>query len=84
MVKHTQNIRRLLPWNYLSVFDYFVELALKWLRLNSTGFEFRNGFIKWDGNRNRIAMVSCIPNIHVIIVRSSMKLFKFALVNRLQ
>ena len=31
MVKHTQTIRRLLPMNCLSVFDYFVGLALKGL-----------------------------------------------------
>ena len=32
MVKYTQTIRRLLPTNCLSVFDHFVELALKELR----------------------------------------------------
>ena len=32
MVKHTQEIRRL-PANCLSVFDHFVGLALKGLRL---------------------------------------------------
>ena len=31
MVKHTQKIRGLLPTNFLSVFDYFVRLALKGL-----------------------------------------------------
>ena len=31
MVKHTQTIRRLLPTNYLSLFDLFVGLALKGL-----------------------------------------------------
>ena len=31
LVKHTQTIRRLLPKNFLSVFDHFVELALKGL-----------------------------------------------------
>ena len=31
MVKHTQTIRRLLPPNCLSVFDYFVELVHKGL-----------------------------------------------------
>ena len=36
MVKHTQTIRRLLPTNCLSVFDYFVGLALK--GLNGTNF----------------------------------------------
>ena len=32
MVKHTQTIRRLLPWNCLSVFDHFVGLALEVLK----------------------------------------------------
>ena len=32
MVKHTQKIRRLLPTNCVSVFDHFVELALKRFR----------------------------------------------------
>ena len=32
MVKYTQRIHRLLPRNCLSVFDHFVELALKGLR----------------------------------------------------
>ena len=35
MVKHTQTIRRLLPTNCLSMFDYFVGLALKGLYLMS-------------------------------------------------
>ena len=33
MVKHTQTIRRLLPTNCLSVFDHFVGLALKELKI---------------------------------------------------
>ena len=33
MVKHTQNIRRLLPTNCLSMFDHFKGLALKGLSL---------------------------------------------------
>ena len=33
MVKHTETIRRLLPTNFLSVFDQVVELALKGLTL---------------------------------------------------
>ena len=37
MVKHTQTIRRLLLTNCLSVFDHFVELALKGLILGSRG-----------------------------------------------
>ena len=32
MIKHTQTIRRLLPTNWLSVFDHFVGLALNGLR----------------------------------------------------
>ena len=36
MVKHTQTIRRLLPTNYLSVFDYFVGLAFKGLNVINT------------------------------------------------
>ena len=38
MVKNTQTIRRLLPANYLSVFDHFVGLALKGLNLSSNFF----------------------------------------------
>ena len=37
MVKHNQTIRRLLPTNFLSVFDHFVGLVLK-------GLKFRQGF----------------------------------------
>ena len=33
MVKHTQTIRRQQSANCLSMFDYFVKLALKGLRL---------------------------------------------------
>ena len=39
MVKHTQTIRWLLPTNCLSVFDHFVELALKGLK-NYSDFHF--------------------------------------------
>ena len=42
MVKHNQIIRRLLPTNYLSVFDHFVGLALK---------ELKNISIKIDPNK---------------------------------
>ena len=35
MVKHTQTICQLLPRNFLSVFDYFVGLALKGLIYDS-------------------------------------------------
>ena len=34
MDKHTQTIRRQQPTNCMSVFDYFVGLALKRLRAN--------------------------------------------------
>ena len=34
MIKHNQTIRRILPTNFLSVFDNFVGLALKELRQN--------------------------------------------------
>ena len=34
MVKHTQKIRRMLPTNFLSVFDHFVGLAFKRLILS--------------------------------------------------
>ena len=33
MVKHIQTIRRLLPTNFLSVFDHFVGLLLKGLKM---------------------------------------------------
>ena len=39
MVKHTQTIRRLLPKNCLSVFDYFMGLALKGLNELTKGME---------------------------------------------
>ena len=34
MVKHTQTIRRQEPENFLSVFDHFVGLTLKGLKLH--------------------------------------------------
>ena len=37
MVKHTRTIHRLLPTNCLSVFDHFVDLALKGLSLYQAG-----------------------------------------------
>ena len=33
MAKHTQTIRRKFPTNCLSVFDHFVKLALKGLKI---------------------------------------------------
>ena len=45
MVKHTQTIRRLLPTNCLSVFNYFVGLALKGLNKNKKRCEFRSLWI---------------------------------------
>ena len=38
MVKYTQTIRRLLPTNCLSVFDHYVELAVKGLNMVFTIF----------------------------------------------
>ena len=35
MVKHTQTVRRFFPMNYLSVFDHFVGLALKGLKIDA-------------------------------------------------
>ena len=44
MIKHTQRIRRLLLTNCLSVFDYFVGLALKVLKtLAFTNISFASG-----------------------------------------
>ena len=44
MVKQTQTIRRLLPTNCLSVFDYFVGLAFKGFKhLNSKFFDYFYG-----------------------------------------
>ena len=43
MVKHTQTIRLLLPTNLVSVFDHFVELALKGL-IASLNLE-----VEWKG-----------------------------------
>ena len=44
MIKHTQRIRRLLLTNCLSVFDYFVGLALKVLEtLAFTNISFASG-----------------------------------------
>ena len=39
MVKHTQTIDRLLPTNCSSVFDHFVDLALKELK-KTLDYEF--------------------------------------------
>ena len=38
MVKHTGTICRLLPTNFLSVFDHFVRLLLKRLKMFSSFF----------------------------------------------
>ena len=38
MFKHTQTIRRFLLTNYLSVFDHFVGLALKGLKVWTLSF----------------------------------------------
>ena len=39
MVKHTQTIRRQQPTNCLSVFDHFVNLALKGLKKNENNMK---------------------------------------------
>ena len=39
MVKHTERIRRLLPTNCLGVFDHFVGLVLKGLKI-ATNFQW--------------------------------------------
>ena len=41
MVKYTQTITRLLPTNCLSVFDYFVGLALKGLTGTLIDLQYR-------------------------------------------
>ena len=44
MVKHTQTIRRLFAMNSLSVFDHFVGLALKGLKLSMQGMYYTGCF----------------------------------------
>ena len=44
MVKHAQTIRRLLPTNCLSVFDHFVGLALKGLRIQNNYWRLSGDF----------------------------------------
>ena len=52
MVKHTQTIRRLLPSNCLSVFDYFLGLALKGLILPlDDPFAYKFLHIGWQSLR---------------------------------
>ena len=51
MVKHTQKILRLFPTNCLSVFDHFVELAVKELKNVKYNFHlaitwFEAGYMK--------------------------------------
>ena len=49
MVKHSQTIRRLLPTNYLSVFDHFVSLALKEVSLILLQFYWRKLVLNFHG-----------------------------------
>ena len=49
MIKHTQTICRLLPTNCLSVFDYFVGLALKGLNFKLLGITFYEQRIRTSG-----------------------------------
>ena len=51
MVKHSQTIRRLLPTNYLSVFDHFVGFVLIRLKLKYM---------------NDVGLSSCIMEIKVL------------------
>ena len=51
MVKHTLTIRRVLPTNYLSVFDHFMGLAFKWL-------SFINYFSEMQKNSRCIALMN--------------------------
>ena len=63
MVKLTQTIRRLLPTNFLSVFDHFVGLSLKGLML-SVGQPFgkNNSLSLLSSNMRRILYYVC-PSI---------------------
>ena len=45
MVKHTQKIRRQQPTNYLSVFEHFVELALKEFKEIGSAFHYNSRHI---------------------------------------
>ena len=53
MIKHTQIIRRLLPTNYLSVFDHFVGLALKGLKMLPFSFLrlFPSSLVRTDAEK---------------------------------
>ena len=53
MVKHTQTIRRLLPTNYLSVFDHIVGLALKGLKMFPFSFLrlFPSSLVRTDAEK---------------------------------
>ena len=65
MIKHTQTIRRKEPANFLSVFDYFVGLALKGLLLSLDVSYKPNKFYypqiyKWVKNKTKEDEISKI------------------------
>ena len=51
MVKHTQTIRWLLPWNCLSVFDHFVGLALEGLKQDKYWYPSFESLSQWSLKR---------------------------------
>ena len=61
MVKHTQTIPLLLPTKCLSVFDYFVGLALQ--GLETSVFLLFLGSVEWD-QRNKVRGIPCILYIN--------------------
>ena len=65
MVKHTQTIRRLLPTNYLSVFNQVVGLALKEFMLAEQGFRsFSLRWSKFSLEMKKIALI-VYANLHL-------------------
>ena len=62
MVKHTQTIRRLLPTNYLSVFNQVVGLALKEFMLAEQVFSLR--WSKFSLEMKKIALI-VYANLHL-------------------
>ena len=65
MVKHIQTIRLLLPTNYLSVFNDFVGLALKGLKLFMIKFTaLENETEKWS---KKFMQIYCVSNKHIFL-----------------
>ena len=67
MIKHTQRIRWQQPTNSLSVFDHFVGLAFKGIRIRKVGNTKLNGFLQLAVNK-----LVYHDNIRVIIFISHM------------